>query len=200
MSLENMDLEPGLETPPPPPEESGNRAFWIVIGVLAAIALLVLICISVYAFVIVPGQKNVYNAQRTQAAAQNTKVALAITQTSSVQQQQVALAATKSSGATQTAVKLAAAPTFTPVPPTATKVVNIASSTSPPAPTDDLTATVSALRTEVANKGKTQMVTPSATQLGKTGFAEDIGLPTMIGLALLLMVVIFLARRLRTAN
>jgi LPXTG-motif cell wall-anchored protein len=39
----------------------------------------------------------------------------------------------------------------------------------------------------------TQQVIPD------TGFADDIGLPALLGAAVLLVVVIFLARRLRTA-
>jgi LPXTG-motif cell wall-anchored protein len=37
------------------------------------------------------------------------------------------------------------------------------------------------------------------TAIPNTGFADDVGLPAMLGMAVLLVVVIFLARRLRTA-
>jgi hypothetical protein len=36
--------------------------------------------------------------------------------------------------------------------------------------------------------------------MGSYGFADEVGLPAMLGLAGLLIVVIFLARRLRTAS
>jgi LPXTG-motif cell wall-anchored protein len=36
------------------------------------------------------------------------------------------------------------------------------------------------------------------TAIPNTGFADDVGLPMMLGIAVLLVVVIFLARRLRT--
>jgi hypothetical protein len=49
----------------------------------------------------------------------------------------------------------------------------------------------------LAAEGKTATATPSA--LPTSGFADDVGLPGMFGLALLLVAVIFLARRLRTA-
>ena len=42
--------------------------------------------------------------------------------------------------------------------------------------------------------------TPTASALPDTGFAEDVGVPVMVGLALVLVVVIFLARRLRTTG
>jgi hypothetical protein len=62
-------------------------------------------------------------------------------------------------------------------------------------------ATIDALNTEVASAEKTTP-TPSLTpsNLGKTGFAEDVGLPGLVGLAIVLVVVVFLARRLRTAS
>ncbi|HUV29136.1 MAG TPA: LPXTG cell wall anchor domain-containing protein, partial [Anaerolineales bacterium] len=65
-------------------------------------------------------------------------------------------------------------------------------------PTIDRTATVSALLTEAASGRLTP--TPTASSLPDTGFAEDVGIPAMVGLALLLVVIIFLARRLRTAS
>jgi LPXTG-motif cell wall-anchored protein len=37
------------------------------------------------------------------------------------------------------------------------------------------------------------------TEIPKTGFADEVGLPAMLGMAVLLIVIIILARRLRTA-
>jgi LPXTG-motif cell wall-anchored protein len=37
------------------------------------------------------------------------------------------------------------------------------------------------------------------TEIPKTGFAGEVGLPAMLGMAVLLIVIIILARRLRTA-
>jgi LPXTG-motif cell wall-anchored protein len=62
---------------------------------------------------------------------------------------------------------------------------------------DPRTATVSALLTQAASTATTR--TPTVTALPVTGFAEDVGVPGLVGLALVLIVVIFLARRLRTA-
>jgi LPXTG-motif cell wall-anchored protein len=46
----------------------------------------------------------------------------------------------------------------------------------------------------------TQTVKPAQpTAIPDTGFADDVGLPLMLGLAVLLIVIIFLARRLRSA-
>jgi LPXTG-motif cell wall-anchored protein len=57
---------------------------------------------------------------------------------------------------------------------------------------------VAALITQGAAAAKTPVVT--STALPQTGFAEDVGLPGLLGVAVVLVVVIFLTRRLRTAS
>jgi LPXTG-motif cell wall-anchored protein len=186
MAFENSDFEDvnGEDNGELPPEETGNRAFIIAAGVLGAIALLALLCIAAYAFFILPQRRNQQVQQIATLNAQNTMVAVAITQTS------FAAAATWT-------------PTVTPIPPTATPtrtptaVVVLPTSTSVLSQ-DPRTATVSALLTQAALTTQT-IKDPTATALPKTGFAEDAGLPSMLGLAVVLIVVIFLARRLRTA-
>ncbi len=81
-------------------------------------------------------------------------------------------------------------PSSTPVlAPTNTPVLN--------EPTEDpRTATVAALLTMQA-AGTT---TPTATALPDTGFADDVGIPGLFGLAGALLLVIILARRLRTVG
>ena len=93
--------------------------------------------------------------------------------------------------------------TATPAPITATSSPTpVLALTDTPAgveqpTTDPRTATVSALLTQQAGGGVT---TPTATGLPDTGFADDFGIPGMIALAAALVVVIFLARRLRAVN
>ena len=178
VDMDEMDSEPGGS---PPPEESNNRSFLIVAGILGGIALLALICIAVYALVLLPAQRNRQAQQVATLNAQNTAVDLAFTQTS------MALAAT-------------ATPTVTPIPPTwtSTPTAVIAVATNTKVPTiDPRTATVSALLTQAALV--TQTVVPTSTALPGTGFADDVGLPAMLGLAALFLVIIFLSRRLRTS-
>jgi len=55
-------------------------------------------------------------------------------------------------------------------------------------------------QTQAAQQLLTQTATPTATGLPDTGFADDIGAPTLLGMAALLIVVIFVARRLRAAT
>ena len=80
MAFENIETEP--EAPEtPPPEESNNRTFIIVAAILGGITLLALACIAVYALVLMPLRRNSQATQVAQINAQNTQVALAITQT-----------------------------------------------------------------------------------------------------------------------
>ena len=182
MAFDNMDMDNELEPQDAPPrEESGNRTFLIAAGILGGITVLALICIALYALVLLPRQRTAQEQQVATLNAQNTQVALAITQTSAAM----------------------AAPTLTPTKPaltstataTPTSVVVVATSTS--AGQDPRTATVAALLTQAALT--TQTVVPTATNLPDTGFADEFGLPVMMGMAVLLVAVIFVARRLRSA-
>jgi len=166
------------------PEESGNRAFLIVAGVLGAIALLALLLIAAYALVLRPRQVEARAAQQATVDFQNTQVAAIIAQTST---------------AAAFAAQITPTPTATltpiPVTPTNTAVLVIPTTAAPT--TDPRTATVAALLTQAAVATRTVVVTPTA--LPTTGFADEVGLPMMLGLAALLVFIIFLARRLRSS-
>ena len=176
-----FDLEPEDSSSP---EESGNRTFYIVAGVVGGVMLLSLICLALYALVYAPGRRNQQATEVAAINAQNTQVAQAAVETG-------------------LAAQFTATPTKTPIPPTATASPSPTLVIAPPTqvlvtPTIDRTATVSALLTEAAAGRLTPTPTPSA--LPDTGFAEDVGIPAMVILALVLVVVIFLTRRLRTAR
>ncbi|MES0359555.1 MAG: LPXTG cell wall anchor domain-containing protein [Anaerolineales bacterium] len=188
MAFEDMDLEDNefdLESDDSsPPEESTNRTFYIVAAAIGGVMLLSLICLALYALVYAPQQRNRQATQVAAINAQNTQVAQAAVETG-------------------LAAKFTATPTITPIPPTATASASptlvIAQPTQGPVtPTIDRTATVAVLLTEAAAGRLT--ATPTASALPDTGFVEDVGIPAMVGLALLLVVVIFLTRRLRTAG
>ncbi len=182
MAFDNSDVEPSVEEAGPPPSESSNRSFLIVAGILGALLLLSLICVAAYAFLILPMNKRAQATANARAIAQNTAQALSLQQTA------LALAWT----ATPTPVKA----TKTPVPSN-TAVVVIATTSVPT--TDPRTATIAALLTQQANLQKT--VVPTVTSaLPKGGFADQYGVPGLVGLAVILVAVIFLARRLRTAG
>ena len=178
-----FDLEPDDSSSP---EEPGNRTFYIVAGVIGGVMLLFLICLALYTLVYAPQRRDQQATEIAAINAQNTQVAQAAVETG-------------------LAAKFTATPTVTPIPPTVTATPSssptlvIAPATDVLAsPTIDRTATVSALLTEAAAGRLTP--TPTASALPDTGFAEEVGIPAMVGLALVLVVIIFLTRRLRTAN
>ena len=190
MAFENLDNGPdeSANYTPPTGNEDGNgggsRTFLVVAGILGAITLLALLCIALYAFVFLPTRRSQQAQQVAQLNAQNTQVAQAITST----------AAAAAFTYTPTATRIPPTATRTPTPvvaiPTRTQVVVV----------DARTATVAALLTQAAGLQKTPTAQATSTALPKTGFAEDVGVPGMLGLAALLIAVIFLARRLRLAN
>jgi LPXTG-motif cell wall-anchored protein len=191
MAFEDMDFDDNDfdvdSDDPSEPEGSDNRTFYIVAGVIGGVMLLSLIFLALYALVIAPQQRNQRATQEAAINAQNTQVAQAAVETG-------------------LAARFTATPTQSPIPPTSTVTASpsptlvIAAPTTAVvvSPTIDRTATVSALLTEAASGRETP--TATASSLPDTGFVEDVGIPAMVGLALLLVVIIFLARRLRTAT
>lgn len=202
--FDDDESQPNAGSPAPEPSdpeqpeggESNNRTFLIAAIVLGGIVLLSLVCMAVYALLILPGQKA--NLQMTSEAN-----AAAMTQAFGIQQQ------------TQEAALFTPTlpPTETSTPaPTETPVVVFATPTASTVPTSDpATATVQALQTQlaaaqattVAQTGTpgtpgTELAAAAATQqLAKTGFADEVGLPGLFILSIVLVAVILLARRLR---
>ena len=201
MSFENIDLdtEPTGEGEALP-EESSNRTFLIIAGILGAIALLALLCIAVYALVLVPRTKDAQAGQKATVDAQNTEVALIIDRTSTAAAKEAIEAAYTH---TPTATSAAASPTVFASP---TPVLAIGTTTTPPAmaTVGPELATATALHATLTANAVLYAATLTArvgqpTSVPDTGFADDVGLPTMLGLAVLLIAVIFLVRRVRTA-
>jgi hypothetical protein len=176
----------------------GNRTFVVIIGIIFAFLLLIGGAIAAYVLLIAPRTQAKVAQQAALINAQNTATSVAATELAFVMQQALTPSATLE-------------PTATLVPteePTSTPVMLVATDTPVPTATDEfglevgagdfeaLTATVGALLT-MAAQGQTTTATPSA--LPTSGFADDVGLPGMLGLAVLLVAIIFLARRLRSA-
>ncbi|MFZ1041047.1 MAG: hypothetical protein WCA79_02165 [Anaerolineales bacterium] len=163
--------------PQQPPEESSNRTFLIAAGVLGGIVLLSLACLAgVYFFGILP-TRGTASQQAAAQATQNAQVAQALTATA------------------------ASASLATPSPmPTDTPVLAEVTSTEIPAVTDTLdpaTATVAAALTQAAIDQLTTV--PTSTALPKTGIGDEFGAPGLVIAGMVLIAVIFLARRLRVA-
>ena len=165
--------------------QSDNRTFWLVAGILGAILILALVCMAVYAMVFMPQRRDAQSTQAAQINMQNTEVAMAAEMTA------LAQAWTATPTVTATPAPITATSSPTPVLAATDTPAGVEQPT-----TDPRTATVSALLTQQAGGG----TTPTATGLPDTGFADDFGIPGMIALAAALVVVIFLARRLRAVN
>lgn len=199
-----------VESPEEATGPSGNKppknTFMIIVSIFGAIFLLALIALIVYAVIIIPQRNASRTEEAAQINAQNTATSVFATEYAYAQQ-------------------LELTPSSTPLPtntlqPTATPVVVFATETQasgiggPDAAADDAlnarTATVAALLTMAAGGTSpadltatpvigagTAAVTP--TVLPTTGFADEVGLPGLFGIAALLLAVIVLSRRLRTS-
>jgi hypothetical protein len=195
-----------------PPEESGNRLPKILAGISGGLLLFSVFAFVLYALMLLPPQQD-YEA--TQIATENaikTELALDVsTQTAIPEATEVQPSSTPTALNEQTSPtpenssddsSESELPTADPRTATVaallTKVaLKTEAATHTPVETMDApTATVSVLLTQAALSTKT--VAPTPTELPKTGFAEDVGLPTLMSLSLGFIAVIFLARRLRT--
>lgn len=184
----NFDLN-GTEAPPPP-SGPDNRGFILVVSLLGGLFLLALLIMALYVAVVLPRNRAQQSAQAAQINLSNTSTVAALTQAATL--------AVKSPTPVPPTVTLTSTPTLKP---TFTPVLAIATSTQAPAQeiVDPRTATVSALLTQAAQAKLTGTSSPTATALPKTGFAEDVRFPTLLGLTVLLLAVIFVVRRLRAS-
>jgi ABC-type antimicrobial peptide transport system permease subunit len=188
-----------METPDaPPPEPKNNRTFLIVGGIMAGLVFLTLVCMAVYFLVISPRLAAQRSAAQATIEAGNAQAVQQLTQT--------AQAALFTATPQNTPIPLA---TGTPVPPTlaASATPIIAQNTEVSTPTND-PATLAALQTQLAfqmtSTGQAGGIIGTQTALAgggmpTTGFFDEVGLPTLIILAVALIAVIFLARRMRKA-
>jgi len=166
------------------PEESSNRNFYIIAGVLGGLMLLSIACIIGYVFVIQRQGAQLENQQQT-AVAQQVTMNVALT-------------------ATQHDVNLSQTPPATfallssntpPIPDTATPTATNSIS-------DPQTATVIAAQTQAAAAIQTITLLPSVTppaSLPQGGIADELGTTGLVVMAIALVAVILLARRMRSA-
>ncbi len=205
--FDEFDEETLLEEDPDEKPNSSKRTLQIILGVIGAIILIAMIGLAVYAAMILPQR----NAQRLQEVAEinarNTATALSVTQFAFAQREMLNANPTATpknlelSSPTPVVLKATADPALAK---SALPAINAAAQTPAPASSAlDLSArtqTVSALLTQAAGGYSTAVATLGATQLPRTGFMDEVGLPSMVGLAGLLLVVIVVARRLRSSN
>jgi hypothetical protein len=184
----------GGEVPPEPERKPSNRNFIIAIAIVGVIFILSLILLLLLGPGLLANQQAAQQEQAAQINAANTATALAATALVQAQQEQATLLA-----------KTTVAPTATLAPPTKTPVVVVQTNTpGATAGTAGLSAaelaTVSALQTQMAGTGGGATPAPTSTALPSSGFADEVGLPLMAGLAIVLVVVILLSRKLRLSS
>ncbi len=181
---DDMNLD-SIETPP---EESGNnKAFWIGIGILGFLIFAALVCGGVYLLVLKPRLDSNKAAIEATTVAQSAEVSQALTATA------VSLSFTQ------------APPPLPEVSPTASPTLVVANvSATPGTPQAALTQPTALPATATVAAGFTQAagvqltIVPTTTALPGTGFADEVGAPVLLVMALVLVAVILLARRLRT--
>jgi hypothetical protein len=161
-----------------PPEETSNRTFLLIAGVLGGLVLLGLLCVAGYIIINMGSARQNGATAVAQGTQQAATIQAGLTQRSLLQAQTQAAAVTNT------------------VPPTNTPVIAQATLT-PTATANPATATVGAAFTQIAVS--TQTVIPTSTSLPRTGFAEDVGAPGLMMVAVALIAVIFLVRRLRAS-
>jgi hypothetical protein len=201
MSHEPLDFDDDFDRQDEnPPEESGNRTFLVIAGVLGAIAVLALVCIAVYALMILPGQRSQRAVYQATLDAQNTEVASIINQTAT----SAAMAAIEAAFThTPTATEQPATATPTMMPTSV--VVLVEESTATPTLRPEM-ATATVLNATILANAEQYSATSTAQAMDvtqaipDTGFADEVGLPFLMGMAILLMGVFFLARRLRSVS
>lgn len=193
MALNNFDEDQfdqesfgGGDYEPEPPKRRGNRTFLIAIAIVGIIFVIALILLLLVAPKLLANQRLAQQEQAAQINAANTATAMYATSMAQLAQ------------ATKTPLPAAAAGAAAP---TKTPVVVIQQNTQSAVGGSGLSAselaTVSALQTEMAGRGVSGTPGATSTALPSTGFADEVGLPMMAGLAIILVAVIVLSRRLR---
>jgi hypothetical protein len=195
---ESDDLSGGQEPKP------SNRTFFISFGLIAVIFALTLAALAFVVFYVLPQSREKRESQNIQIYAANTATALAATQLS----QSMALAA-----AAQTEEPTATvAATFTPFP-MSTATPELAEIQIEPTSAegvegaavgggmDGRTLTLAVLQTQAVSARLTAVAEGRVTTaLPQTGLVDGIGIPGLAGLTVVLGMVIFAARKLRSSN
>lgn len=204
---EGNDLN--LETTDTPPEEKGNKTFLIVGGIMAGLVFLTLICMAIYLFAIRPTQTKNADATKTAVALFNQQEIGSHTETAE---------AALWSPTPEPTFTFTPSKTTAPATPTVSNTPVLVEDTTLAAETPQTDpATLEAMQTELSlqmtstGAASTDAASAGAASAGTraiggegtpsgmpaTGFFDEVGLPMLAILTLALLVVIFLARRLR---
>lgn len=171
-----------------------NRRFMMIAGGIGGFIIISLICLALILPRLGGGDDTAAQTQAAEAAQTQTQGAI------------VAPSATKTS--THTASPSASTSTATRTPTSTTPAIISATDTPEGGPTENpITATVQALLTQAA-LAQTQAAlvtltvtpTPTPASLPDSGFLDDYGPVGLFTLTAVLLLVIFMARKLRAAN
>jgi len=183
--MDDFDLDDmELDDDDAQPEESSNRTFLLVAGILGGVLILSLVCVAIYAMVLLPRNREAQSTEVAEINAQNTEVAMLSAMTAE------ARSWTKTPTNTPTEIPRTATPVLAP-----TDIPELEDDAA--ATVDPRTATVAALLTQQAEN---TTLTPEATELPDTGFMDNVGIPGLVAMAASLVLVIILSRRLRTGS
>ncbi len=192
--LEELDFGESSQPPEAVEEKKpSNRNFLIAIGIIGGIFVLAVIALVVVATVILPGRQARLAEQNQAQLAANTATAQFATDQVAAEKAAALLTPT----VTPQPANTEAPPTATNTPVVAPQSTHTPTATSSPA-TDSQKMTLAAQQTALAAGNTTVTVVATSTALPNTGFADEVGLPGLLGVGLAMLVIIFLARRLRT--
>lgn len=211
LDFSNFEPEPSQQPP-----QQNNKTFMIIVGVLGAIILLALIAGAAYALLVLPGQNAAKQELAIQINAQNTATVMAATSAA-----MTAMAPTETPLPTSTNTP---EPSSTPLPTSTPEPKTIEETTAATEgelgvggadlPEDvAMTATVAALLTQAADVKADGSGAPvattdpaafdaatTATALPTTGFADEVGIPMVVGAGFLCIVAILVSRQIRLAR
>lgn len=188
-----------------PAAAAGNRNFLLALGVLGGIFVLLIIGLAILFL-----SRRGAGSEAANIALTNEAISAANAQTA---------AAATLSAAQMLTPSVTPLPSNTPVPPTATRtsvvaatatstlaapaagLFTVTASATLPGGAGEVTATLPAATLNAAlTQTRSVGLTATATRLPNTGFAEDVGLPGMFGIAIGLVILIVLVRRLRLST
>jgi len=201
---------------------ASNRNFLLALGILGGLFLLLVVALVVVALLFLPRERARREATNAAISTQNAATAQAATEGAIIAMQLLTPSATPT--VTQTLVPPTPTNTLVVAVPTSTSTPTVEVAAQDTPAVEARTATVAALLTQAAGGGAPGAGTPgagetpgtgvtpgagtpgagggiaTATRLPDGGFADDVGLPGLFGLALGLTVVIVLVRRLRLST
>ncbi len=181
---------------------SNNRTFLIVGGIIAALIFLTLVCGAIYVLWLGPRLATQRNAAQATIEAGNAQVVQQMTSTAEAAMFTPTSAATDTPLPTDTPAALPS-PLASSTPIIAAAAAGTATPTTDPvilqATQTQFAAQLAATLSALNPTGTLMAGAAAATAIPKTGFFDQVGLPSLIVLSLALIAVIFLSRRLRNS-